>query len=446
MLAGLNDSCSAVTPEGTAPTMPSIDVSTATNSLATPPHVTSAAISHFDSSCWPLKTLEESNAIQGSFIFANYPGRSIHESNGIFVWDISSFRSVELIGASGLKLREGSYISPGGNFIANLSDKNLTLVSRDGIQLYSLPKEGELIRAYLADGRILFVNKQNRRSNYREGVGLTETYYILDPATGETTKHVVFLPNFQIGSHEVFIIQYSPDMKYVLYRSTSGEDDIKFTLYDLEKNRVIWVGPSRDANLVNSAWSVPGWQADSSALTALYLNLNTDQVNYYSISLDGDVSPLTNFNGVSLYNTTQPNPSWWSGYAEPPNWSPDGRYLVSSGVQNGDNLLDGTFMFVWDNHEKTGYKPCLPNERQRIFPHLIAWSYDGFYFMVTLTFMPSPSSTDIVLPGYISKSYILDLANKVIYEIPDENNRGEFATLYKGGVNEFLGWVNWEIP
>jgi hypothetical protein len=47
-------------------------------------------------------------------------------------------------------------------------------------------------------------------------------------------------------------------------------------------------------------------------------------------------------------------------------------------------------------------------------------------------------------PGYVSRSYLPDLANKIIHEIPDENHRGEFSAMYKGGENGLPGRVNWE--
>jgi hypothetical protein len=103
-------------------------------------------------------------------------------------------------------------------------------------------------------------------------------------------------------------------------------------------------------------------------------------------------------------------------------------------------------MFVWDNQGKVGYKPCLPNEEKRIFPHNIYWSFDGSYFMVTLTFAQLTPSVGVASPGYISKNYILDLENKIIYALPDENISNGFVNFYKGGGNGFLGWVRWDTP
>jgi len=81
----------------------------------------------------------------------------------------------------------------------------------------------------------------------------------------------------------------------------------------------------------------------------------------------------------------------------------------------------------------------LPNEEDTISQNMPIWSFDSAYFMVTLTFLSSKGEN-------VYKKYILDLANKTIFEMPENVNQGEFSTLYKGRRNDFLGWVNWEIP
>jgi hypothetical protein len=154
--------------------------------------------------------------------------------------------------------------------------------------------------------------------------------------------------------------------------------------------------------------------------------------NYYSVSIDGTITPITNFDGVDLGNTTQ-----MSIWAEPPNWSPNGRFLISAGSEQGDNT-PGYTLYVWDNQEKIGYKPCLPKERQIVLPHLTYWPFDGSYVIVTLTFSQAGK--------YFPKDYILDLNHKIIYELPSNHYKGEFTGLPSGGNNSFLGWVSWELP
>lgn len=340
-----------------------------------------------------------------------------------------------------------SYVSPNGEVIAALSDKNIILISRDGAKYFPLPNSNVFIKDYLKDGRILLVDVQNRKDSYKENVGLTDIYYIFNPLTGETTKNSIFLPDLDTGRNGYsFTIQYSSDMKYVLYRSKHAVKESKyyvdkFTLYDLIRNKAIWVGPLREANLINSPDTVLGWQPNTNNLTALYSYMDTDTQNYFSISLDGKISPLTNFDGlIFLGNITNPIPSEWSGWAESPNWSPNGRYLIFKGLQKEDkpSFGYGTFMYIWDNQEKIGYKPCLPDEREETSPTRTQWSFDGSYAIMNLTFGGAGQYA-------YGKSYLLDLGNKIIYEMPDDSQKG-FESAYRDGYNALLGWVNWESP
>ncbi len=441
-LTGLNSSCSVATPESTATERPSTYAPSATLPPATPtPAATNAPFSQTDFSCWPLKPLHKGSKIKGSFIYVNYDNTNNSEPKNVFAWDINSFRIMKINqDNSKLDLQDRGYVSPDGRNIAILLDGKLVLISQNGTQTFPLPKDGISIRAYLPDGRILMIDTQNRDSAYTEGVGVTDIYYLLNPATGEITKHDVFLPGFQQELHHIFIIQYSPDMKYVAYKSTSTDDN-KFTLYGLEKKEVVWVGPELESNFKNGAWVAPAWQPNSKSLTNIYLDENGS--NYYSISLDGKVSPITNFHQTSVYNTQ--SDAWWSGYAEFTNWSPNGRYLVFSGSQKDEPFQAmGSSLYVWDNQEKMVYKPCLPNEMDRFQrQYFTNWSFDGNQFIVTLAFA---SPADIASSGKTLKSYIINPADKTIYELPDDNNRGEFSTIHSEGLNQLLGWVNWEIP
>jgi hypothetical protein len=441
MLAGLGSSCKSATTESATPALP-INVPTTIIPSITLPPATSSAMSRLDLSCWPVKPLQEGNNIKGSLIYANYAIHTV-ETNHIFVWDVSSFHSKALKFDSKLIDDNVSLISSDGEFIAVSSGKSLKLISSGDERSFPLPNEHVVLRDYLPDGRILLVDMQNRFDNYREGAaGFTDTYYILSPPTGEIIKRSVFLPNLASNWKGILVIQYSPDMKYVLYRSASDEHNIKFTLYDLAKNEIVWIGPLRDPSLRNDSYTIPAWRPDSRSLTNMYYNENGK--NYYSISLDGEVSPITSF-GIDFFESTFSSNSWWSVYAVFPNWSPNGRYLVSSGFQDHGS----SSMNIWDDKEKVGYKPCLPDEEHSTTDvYHTYWSFvDSSHFMVHLSFAPpTPTTPDAPQPWKIFKTYILDLDNKIIYELPEESKRGEFSTLYQEGNNLLLGWVNWEIP
>jgi hypothetical protein len=438
----LNGSCNALMSKEVTPSVipPTIAVPT-----IVPPSATSTFEPHFDAFCWPVKLLQEGNDIKGGFIYANFVSHT-NEPNHMFLWDVSSFRANILKNAFQLSpVNSPTYISPDGKFIAALSNQNLVLFSSDGERSFPLPNEYIEIDSFLPDGRILLVDRQHIDENYQEGPGFTDVYYLLDTTTGKVTKNSVFLSGLALNSHNELVIRYSPNMKYILYRSASEETDIKFTLYDLEKNEVVWVGPSLDTRLHINGYTVPVWKPDSSALITLYSSDN--ESNYYAISLDGKVSPITSFGNFWLDPTFSPNSSWSYNRAFP-NQSPNGRYLVSSGGYYGSR----SSMYIWDNKEEKDYKPCLPNEERKASTSLFTyWLYgaDDSYFVISLGFAkPTPitPNPDGTLTDQFFQSYILDLDHRIIYELPEKNNMGEFPTIYQGGYNKLLGWVNWEIP
>lgn len=216
--------------------------------------------------------------------------------------------------------------------------------------------------------------------------------------------------------------------------TTPTKHSRQYALYDIEKEEVVMVIPPQNSNLGVTGGD-PHWMPNADVITAQFHDENTDLSNYYFISLDGKVTAVTNLpDDVDLTSSMLWNPSQ--------NWSPNKRYLVSADI----NLSE----YIWDNQTETLYKPCLPNETQSMVQPQPLWSFDGNYFISTLVFPssapPTVTSSEAIVQQQIVKKYILDLANRVIYKLPEDVNNGEFTSLYKGGKNDFLGWVNWETP
>jgi len=423
ILAGLCSSCSNGQPQSIAPTATVFPVaSTAAN---TP----NAPITREDFTCWPVKPLEEGNHIKGSFAYAHYDSSANkHSAVSYFIWDVSSFRSEKLNINKKMNITDRQ-LSSDGNKIILLTKDELVFMSYDNVESFSLPEKtinkNLTIKGYpSSDGRLLiseFGNYYNEGDiDYKEGIGFTDTYYIFDPQSKSISTNTIFLPDLYMDWEMWPVIYYSPDMSYVLYRSTPTNHREQFTLYDIEKAKIVWTTPPENSN-----WDIyglgPHWMPNSEIITAEFIDQNTHLSNYYYISLNGKISSVNDLeyfsgSGISLY-------------APPLDWSLNGRYLVSSNYST----------FIWDNQTKISYKPCLPNETDSIVQNMPIWSFDGSYFIVALTFLSSKGEN-------IYKKYILDLANKTIYEMPESVNQGEFSTLYKDGRNDFLGWVNWEIP
>jgi hypothetical protein len=199
--------------------------------------------------------------------------------------------------------------------------------------------------------------------------------------------------------------------------------------------------PPKDSNLLLVGGD-PHWIPKTNVISAEFRDRNTDKSNYYLISIDGKILPLNDLDiapGTSIGAAKSGSTS---------DWSPNGHYLVSSFHTT----------YVWDSKTKTWYKPCLPNEKE-IDPSLVyqpIWSPDNSLFVAELWFPMLPTSTPLGGRFGPNKMYILDVVNKVIYEMPERIKplydiaegtvQEEFPTLYKDGINSFFGWVNWEIP
>jgi hypothetical protein len=461
IIATVNNSCSTVTLEKStsAPSSsPSATIPPVTVTVTLAP--TKTPVSQIDSSCWPIKPLQEGNNIKGSFVFIHYApfvegvGRKI---DSFFAWDLSSFKSEELnLDIAAIEKSIGEHRlastvvgSTSGDKSIMVTENDIIFISRKSAEFISLTKAESTDTNHLpshlpAEGWFLI----NTFGDYKYGdSGIEDTYYILDSNTKEISKHKLFLPNFEKWNQwQGLGIYFSPNMKYVLYRSTHiirdkiyGED--QFTLYDIENNKVVWVIPPKDSDLVLVGGD-PHWIPNTNLLTAEFGDRNTDKSNYYLITINGKISPLNDLDrtpGKSIGAAQSGSTS---------DWSPNGRYLVSSFPPT----------HLWDSQAQTWYKPCLPSEDKSetglIYQPI--WSPDNSFFVAKLWFPFLPTPTP---PGGRSgpnKMFVLDVVNKVIYEMPESIKpyydmaesaiQEEFPTLYKNGSNAFLGWMNWEIP
>lgn len=446
MLVVLSSSCQPMKFDRVIPPLSQTD-STLGN-LPTVPSPTEIATANPDAglTCWPIKQLEIGNGIRGGFLYTSFPyqiGGTLY-ANDIYYWDLNTFKNIPVkIAPHQLKFDEQDFRSSDGKLVAFISENNLVVIAQNDVHSFQLPQENLKIKTFLPNGQILLDLAYNLGDYYQKDKGLEEIYYLVDPITGETKKNTVFLPGFVPPGYDLrrtWTVQYSPNMKYILYRSSPEETDVQYTLFDIDRNQILWVGPDRPLNLSN--FSVPAWEPDSKNLTTIYTD-KTGNRSYFSISLDGKTTPMNNFYGAELYRSTS-SPVWWNGDgAESPNWSPNGRYLASTG-----NITED--LFFWDSKEKKLFKPCLPNESSRTgSSQFIDWSFDGIHAYTTLTFFQSQTPVEVspgfFAPDYITKGFIFDLDNKVIFEIPGLNDNKVF--LQKPGSNiNILGWVNWETP
>jgi hypothetical protein len=431
-------------PEATPIPTPSATQVAPTVTATLPPPLTPTATLPFqvDSSCWPIKPLQAGNDIPGSFILANV-------SEGIdrfYYWDLSSFHVKPITWTSESDTPLVT-ITADGNFLLSVSptgnsSARLTLKSPGKTLSADLQQGASYSFVYLADGKILAASETNRdvnSENYKEGVGFTDLYYIFDPNTNQLSSHSVFLPNFKpvhgchgdgcgpAGSRLPFLINYSPDGRYVLYHSAQDGKG-GFSLLDISLNEVKWTIPEPPYYLGTKYFglsNIPVWKPDSSSF--IYAWRSSYEVNnprFDIISVDGDISQLISFEslvGNSYTVETQPQ------------WSPDLRYMTFQ--------VDGV-LYIWDTIEKILLKPCFPTVSD-----LPVWSFDSKH----LEFATYQQETHTTAGNIITVTYyrylIYDVPNRTVFELPDFQEMHDNLKLpgepYPWGIG---GWVNWEIP
>ncbi len=388
-----------------------------------------------ESSCWPIMRLKKGGEVNGSLLFGSY------NPEHIFAWDISSFRTkTPDENAQTNWMLSSEIVSPDGKVIASMPyhENKLVLTSSDNSKVLPLPKgDYSGVVKILTNGSIVILGYTDQFwiRNYSNGSGLTVPYYILDPATGDVTAYSVFLPGFTLGTQGAYPFSFSPDMDYAIYRNTQNKDGSdRYTLLDLKTNEIVWVEPNTPTGLYTAA-SFPVWHPKADRLTyILWSDWYNSYGNYYSISLDGTVSPMTWFNRAT------PRHLGLSWMPLPP-WSPNGRYMAFPVFQPGQPSL-----YIWDDQEKIAYRPCLPDENQTDGDYQVYWSFDSNHLLLRLVY-PDPNSLATptnLLPTVHTADVILDMTTKTVLLLPPENDRGEYSN-YKGGAMP-LGWVNWQTP
>ena len=197
------------------------------------------------------------------------------------------------------------------------------------------------------------------------------------------------------------------------------------------------------AFVLNREYLAPAWMPNADVLTALFLDKSTGQTKYYSISTEGDISPIANFDMSEIVNGVW-SEAEASSVVNIPTWSPNGRYLITMGKEKEKDR--GNSMYIWDSQGNIVYKPCLPNETETIVPPVIMHYSDGSSFIVHLTFNSFMVPEEPAFMGQAFKSYFLDPSKKIIYEIPSLNQIGSPLNTNKNEIKIFSGWVNWQIP
>jgi dipeptidyl aminopeptidase/acylaminoacyl peptidase len=224
-------------------------------------------------------------------------------------------------------------------------------------------------------------------------------------------------------------------MRYAIYLSGYIHYAPQYTLFDMVKNEIVWTGPKTSSDMIADAGRMPVWNPISNVLTYSFITDQNKFGNYYFISLDGELTQMTQFEQTEIMGL-------YGGWLANPSWSPDGRYLAFKAAQGADGPIR---LYIWDNIKKVALMPCLPDEDLIDVGYVGNWSFDSAHFLITLGY-PNKDLSD-GSPLFVRyNTVVLDMFSNSIIELPDQDHRGEYTSLYGDGHNELLGWVNWEIP
>ncbi|MFT3893527.1 MAG: hypothetical protein QM730_18010 [Anaerolineales bacterium] len=358
-------------------------------------------------SCWPIASLESSNDIKGSILFEN-----MSRDGKLFAWDVSSFHTHKLDYSS-----LAYTVSSDGSLVAFLlfNQNKLILISSTQTKEFTLPEGNDYVDVQFASNGLIYIGgtRDEFSSNYTD-TGFFDKYYLLDTGTGNLTDKTVFLPNFTLGPRVYrFPIEYSPDLQYIVYKTTPSDDgNYKFALMNVKTGEIIWTG-----------YSMPHWKPDGKVLTYFSRNL-------FSLSKDGTSSQMTHFEQKILAGL--------GTLGEDMPWSSDGRYLAFHETQTALSLF-----YIWDNQEKVAFRPCLPDELRAYSNYHAYWSPDSKFLLLRLVYPDTRYSGEMPTPTHFL-DLILDMRNQTIYTLPSDDNRGQFLSQAPDGAI-IEGWVNWEL-
>jgi len=402
-------------------------------------------ISH-NQDCWQIKSLQDKKSPSGSLV---YSSRTSSEKDSVYYWNISTSQSFPIEIDANLDILVDRIVSPDGKSIARESDKGLAILSAGKVKYSPLP-DGAYLSRYLPIGEILLIKYRSenwdskQRDKYRIiGGDFTDVFYVLNPSTGNFTEHSVTLPMLQTTSHDYFAINYSPDLHYVIYKSNhkqSNNFDTELTLFDIEKNEIVWVGPPDVPNMIGSNSMIPGWNSVTNSLTYVYGDQEGTYSNYYSITLDGKATPLTDFKDVVVN-------SWGHGWVTYSEWSPDGRYLIFFGDKKSSEADEPGLreLYILDNKNKTVFRTCMPQKEMGYNSQFPDWYFDDSQFIINFTSYGQSGESEMPIVNS-STDLIFDIPSKTIYELPYVHKIDNFISSFGFPPAEFLGWVAWEKP
>lgn len=365
--------------------------------------------------CWKKLTAGDSNThLAGSLVYyrADREERYIIDTSSLTSTSITWPTSLVAISSDNSLLANYSYTTNQGK----ISLEQIRILSQSQDSLFSIQDNMYLdtFDTFLDDGRLRLEVRNAQESNYKEGIGTTDEFYILSPTTGELVKQSIFLPyywkNNSKNGNSPFFTRYSPNLKYVIYPAYY-QGKHQFVLFEIEGKKIVWSGWSDGDPSNFSSYPFPQWKPDSSAVTILKLGDDSEKhKNLFNVSINGQLDQITyleKFTSLSIQDLSFPK------------WSPNGRYLAFRVSRHS-----GDFLLILDTNSGAIINPCVSLGE---WPNYPMWSPNSNQ----LAFAP------INMLGDETKIMIIDFGSQEIYNLSDK--------LVSAPI-QLLGWVNWDIP
>ena len=359
--------------------------------------------------CWSTKPYEETTTLSGSLLYLD---PDTMESQ---VFDTSTHNSKEL----GVKITR---ISDDYRTIANFDSSlnNLHLLSQEIDLVYRTP-DNVHFDMFLEGDRVRLALARSLETNYKEGSGSTDEYYILSSDTGRLTHESLFLPYYwTFGSARNSFAIYSSDLHYVMY-SADYQGEITNILFDIDKKEIIWKGGDEFGF---PYLPFPIWRQDNSALTIIQRNeAPAYQENFHDIFTNGKIAQLTHLEKIlkAPYSLAYPK------------WSPNGRFLAFTitfpSLSSDQSKMN--YLVVFDTEKNILMSPCIA----------LGYSLEGPLW--------SPDGNELaVVPWDKSRILVVDLITESVYQVykyPGVDIVDVYSNPDAIPVQLF-GWVNWGIP
>ena len=286
-------------------------------------------------------------------------------------------------------------------------------VYENGVGKYfGLPDENLYEVKFLDDGRI-YIGRGRFEYRLKEvsakNVDYKDRFYLLDPETGIVTYKSVYLPYLQFFRGQFIPLQYSSDMKYVVYLTYLEDPAYRIRVMEVESGELV-LDKIEIGNLKKDPNMVPGWIPGTHDLSIIFWeDGDNKKTNYYRIDINGRLTKLTEFENVNL---STPGISFMLF----PLWSVDGQFVVFS---VNTSLGEGSVPYFHNTKSRIANRVCFPNDELKPNRYICVTN-NSLYLSASTTQMEclEHCNNEGAVINYTFAKYIIEAASKAMVEFP----------------------------